>query len=622
MERIRKIKDKRILAGIILGLCLIAAFIFWALAGKENRELESLLDLGDRYMEELDYEAAIIVFDKVITLDPKDDRGYMGKAMAQYSMGQYDEAIETIYTGIQIADHIEELEKLLSQFEEEQRSIEEQASAENFNNKKEEAKIVEKGPITLNYESIVRYVDTEDAQIQLEVLEGANMETVYTWECHGDCAVVSQDGLVTCQPQSGYAVIRVFDNEDRFRNYAECQVMVVERGDGLKESDNVRIITSDDLCIPIKVERNDDGAQEELQIDNFLKYVYYSGNVVIPESLEFHGREMPITNVSVQSFRWCNKLETIYLPYSIRSFGQQEEIQNPFLYCTDLEKILVDDKNENFKSVDGVLYSSDGKILFSYPAAKEGTTYTIPKSVEKICVGAFAGCKNLIEIRVEEGNEYFETVDGSLIDKKSQSLIAYPIGKKEDSYTVPEGVREIETGVFYRASLESVECGDSVTNLASSSFQDCANLKIISGMEQVTTIAEWAIRNCDNLEKIGGGEGTGAISFINSKKPIKLLYPEKLTNLKSLDLHIDSIEDLSWMSDMRHLNYLNLKTDNLDNMNLSPLLSLENLFVINMDCTSSISNSTLNEEAIAQIEEIQKAKEYGNIDIFSQFFIE
>ena len=146
MERIRKIKDKRILAGIILGLCLIAAFIFWALAGKENRELESLLDLGDRYMEELDYEAAIIVFDKVITLDPKDDRGYMGKAMAQYSMGQYDEAIETIYTGIQIADHIEELEKLLSQFEEEQRSIEEQASAENFNNKKEEAKIVEKGP--------------------------------------------------------------------------------------------------------------------------------------------------------------------------------------------------------------------------------------------------------------------------------------------------------------------------------------------------------------------------------------------------------------------------------------------------------------------------------------------
>lgn len=242
--------------------------------------------------------------------------------------------------------------------------------------------------------------------------------------------------------------------------------------------------------------------------------------------------------------------------------------------------------------------------------------------MEKICVGAFAGCKNLIEIRVEEGNEYFETVDGSLIDKKSQSLIAYPIGKKEDSYTVPEGVREIETGVFYRASLESVECGDSVTNLASSSFQDCANLKIISGMEQVTTIAEWAIRNCDNLEKIGGGEGTGAISFINSKKPIKLLYPEKLTNLKSLDLHIDSIEDLSWMSDMRHLNYLNLKTDNLDNMNLSPLLSLENLFVINMDCTSSISNSTLNEEAIAQIEEIQKAKEYGNIDIFSQFFIE
>ena len=136
MERIRKIKDKRILAGIILGLCLIAAFIFWALAGKENRELESLLDLGDRYMEELDYEAAIIVFDKVITLDPKDDRGYMGKAMAQYSMGQYDEAIETIYTGIQIADHIEELEKLLSQFEEEQRSIEEQASADNFNNKK------------------------------------------------------------------------------------------------------------------------------------------------------------------------------------------------------------------------------------------------------------------------------------------------------------------------------------------------------------------------------------------------------------------------------------------------------------------------------------------------------
>lgn len=108
------------------------------------------------------------------------------------------------------------------------------------------------------------------------------------------------------------------------------------------------------------------------------------------------------------------------------------------------------------KSVDGVLYSRDGTILYAYPAAKSGSSYTIPKEAKKIYKGAFLACENLKEILIEEGNLCYESADGVLIEKESQCLLAYPAGKEGTNYEVPDTVEEFSQYVFYGSMLKEL----------------------------------------------------------------------------------------------------------------------------------------------------------------------
>ena len=51
-------------------------------------------------------------------------------------------------------------------------------------------------------------------------------------------------------------------------------------------------------------------------------------------------------------------------------------------------------ENKNYSSLDGVLYSNDGKVLFAYPCS-HGKVFEVPKGVEIIEKFAFKDCANL-----------------------------------------------------------------------------------------------------------------------------------------------------------------------------------------------------------------------------------
>ena len=53
------------------------------------------------------------------------------------------------------------------------------------------------------------------------------------------------------------------------------------------------------------------------------------------------------------------------------------------------------------------------------------------------------------EIVVEDGHEEYSGEDGVLFNKDKTVLLAYPAGKTDESYTVPESVIKIENGAFY-----------------------------------------------------------------------------------------------------------------------------------------------------------------------------
>lgn len=57
-------------------------------------------------------------------------------------------------------------------------------------------------------------------------------------------------------------------------------------------------------------------------------------------------------------------LEYIYL-------GKNVEVITGLQYLLNLKNIEVDSDHKNFKSVDGILYSNEGKYLYQYPSGRK-----------------------------------------------------------------------------------------------------------------------------------------------------------------------------------------------------------------------------------------------------------
>jgi hypothetical protein len=73
--------------------------------------------------------------------------------------------------------------------------------------------------------------------------------------------------------------------------------------------------------------------------------------------------------------------------------GFHAEDHSYFASFLNLARITVDEDNPDFKDVDGVLFTKDMKTLIRYPSKRTGSSYTVPKEVERILKLAFSGTR-------------------------------------------------------------------------------------------------------------------------------------------------------------------------------------------------------------------------------------
>ncbi len=92
-----------------------------------------------------------------------------------------------------------------------------------------------------------------------------------------------------------------------------------------------------------------------------------------------------------------NTLERIVIPAGTSEIEEGAIFWNYALACID-----VDADNPYYRSDDGVLCTSDGKWLLSYPIASERTEYTVPEGCERICDYAFSQASKLTELHTGE----------------------------------------------------------------------------------------------------------------------------------------------------------------------------------------------------------------------------
>ena len=146
-----------IIVGIALLLCVVAISVAIAVGGNRKNSVAQMLELGARYLSELDYENAIVAYEAAIEIEPMNEDAYLGLAEVYVAMGDTNKALEVLAEGYaqteseRIAQRQEELEQELAQElaqaqqEEEQRQAGESLAEES---KPEEEPLPTAPPVT------------------------------------------------------------------------------------------------------------------------------------------------------------------------------------------------------------------------------------------------------------------------------------------------------------------------------------------------------------------------------------------------------------------------------------------------------------------------------------------
>lgn len=140
--------------------------------------------------------------------------------------------------------------------------------------------------------------------------------------------------------------------------------------------------------------------------------------------------------------------------------------------------------------------SSNPGIFRDYPSR----IVTIPDSVSSFDSYAFFGNPHLESINVTSGNSCFSSIDGIVYSKDGKTLVICP--KNKGNVIVPEGVETIGSGAFEQCNISSISIPNSVTSIEGSAFHSCILLKSICIPDSVHKIGGWSFFNCQSLSKI------------------------------------------------------------------------------------------------------------------------
>ena len=227
--------------------------------------------------------------------------------------------------------------------------------------------------------------------------------------------------------------------------------------------------------------------------DDYAEVVDYVGTdekIVIPEYYE----SVPVKKIGEGAFMQNEGIRSVSLPgtveeiddYAFASDYHIEEINLPenlrrigieAFQWTDLVKIQIPD---------GVKEIGRGAFLGSKLESVE-----LPASLEQIGDIPFGGCKELKEISVRGDGANYKTVDNVLYTADGKNLIQFPAGR-EGSYTVEPGTEVIQYGAFSKAKISEVVFPDSLAVIENAAFYNCSALNAPKLPDALTYIGDAA----------------------------------------------------------------------------------------------------------------------------------
>lgn len=104
------------------------------------------------------------------------------------------------------------------------------------------------------------------------------------------------------------------------------------------------------------------------------------------------------------------------------------------------------------------------------------TILGIPASVTKI-EGLTNKCEKISYYNVDEGNQTYASIDGIVFSKDKTKIVLYPPARPDTEYTIPEGTTTIPSNVFSGCPLKVLHVASTVTSIADSGISSMSSLE-------------------------------------------------------------------------------------------------------------------------------------------------
>ena len=239
-----------------------------------------------------------------------------------------------------------------------------------------------------------------------------------------------------------------------------------------------------DNCSKLKEVRVDKNNPYYKDIDGVLYTKNGSGLICYPEARSNKSYQIPdsVTSIGGSAFSGCSSLASIDIPDGVTSIGD-----SAFSGCSSLTSINIPN------GVTKIGYSA-------FSGCSSLTSMVIPDSVTSIGDSPFEKCSKLNSISVGKNNGYYKSIDGNLYTIDGKTIIQYAPGKATTKFEIPNSVEKIGRSAFCGSShLVSVVIPDSVTIIGEHAFSNCSNLISVVIPDSVTWVESYAFTNCVNL---------------------------------------------------------------------------------------------------------------------------
>ena len=202
----------------------------------------------------------------------------------------------------------------------------------------------------------------------------------------------------------------------------------------------------------------------------------YSGDVIIPQNVNYNGITYKVTSIGAYAFYQCSEIATVSLPESITSI-----LGRAFCGCTNLRSINVPNSVSfigayafygcsNLASI--IIPQNVSRIYDSvFERCTSLSSIDIPDGVTKIGIRAFSMCSSLTEITIPGSVNEMEVWDACYAFNSCTSL---------KTITIEKGVSLLGNQTFYGCTnVETVICKNKEPISINQSFNDFAKKAIL-----------------------------------------------------------------------------------------------------------------------------------------------